>query len=962
MAFSNIPADHSFQIRIEGESIILRFTRTSTSTGTVSWNIPIPDGDCSDDAVRAYDGIVVTLDTVHVTVENRPVDGTIYTGDPTADTNLHAGDKIGTALVIGALYGDKTTISFDVTGLQPNTPYYVQGYAVDAQYRYHTEGVHAYSLNYGDKEGEDLPARQTVELNDSGVLLTDGTGLTSTTSYQFKIKINGTEYTATINGANAPTYNTLINSINTKFKLLLNPLTSPVPLGAGIYYWDGTTLFQWDGFTNVPVANTIVDQFDPAMITPGEYWYNPSTNQLSLATGSPANWLLTPFIDYYQDPAKPSCNDFWINAANGYVWGGTTWCQLTTYSQVNNPCLGASIACGTYWYDSTNLVLYKWNVDTQDWVQTFAILWDEDPNNLSPLTYWFDNVNNKLFQRTGSPLTWNEVPVTISSTEPTLLIAGSLWFDPDTEELFEATGGSPEFNELDVLVWPEDPTDRESCDLWWNSVTDKLNVWNVVDSTWEIIADSMFIQESADPRTCPSITVNSLWFKTDTEELFQFDGTQWLPITTFLNQTTDPTDPNIGDVWHDTTNDVWASWNGTAWISFIPIISNVDPQAIPNGVFWFDTSLNILYQRNGGMWVPVSYVQASPEPAIGTTWFNPNTNELKEWNGTTWVTSTPAAIVELDSNGNLKFTTGKTGSSATIKLTDITLFDGLTASAVIGAAIDGSDGTEAHPSYALLGIGTDGTVDERRDMIYSLKAQLGYPVVDVELTDYQLDTAVTEAIESFRKRSGAAYRRAFFLLDLVPRRQQYLLTNKRIGYNKIVTITGVYRMTSAFLSSAHGSGVFGQVVLQHLYNMGTYDLTSFHLVSQYVEQLEHLFASRIVFNWYEAQRILFIEQAVTRQERVLLDVAVERTEQDLLKDRWTKSWISRRAEAEMLIYLSRIRGKYSTLPGAGGGVALNAADLYSQAQEQIDHCHQQLDDYIANMPEEYGMGAHFVMG
>ncbi|GAG61428.1 unnamed protein product, partial [marine sediment metagenome] len=242
----------------------------------------------------------------------------------------------------------------------------------------------------------------------------------------------------------------------------------------------------------------------------------------------------------------------------------------------------------------------------------------------------------------------------------------------------------------------------------------------------------------------------------------------------------------------------------------------------------------------------------------------------------------------------------------------------------------GIDGVIGTSTYDLIDVGDDGTPDERRELMDSIRRQLGHPVVTVELTTYQLDTAVTAALESLRKRSSIAYRRGFFFLDVNAYSQEYLLTDQTRGYHTIVDITSCHRFTSAFLSSAHGSGVYGQVVLQHLYNMGTYDLTSYFLISQYVEQLEHLFATRLVYHWMETERKLWIHQVFTRQERLLLDCAVERPEQDLLKDRWCKSWIERYALSEARLMLSEIRGKYSTLPGAGGGVSLNASELINR--------------------------------
>ncbi|PJF38002.1 MAG: hypothetical protein CUN55_19220, partial [Phototrophicales bacterium] len=141
-----------------------------------------------------------------------------------------------------------------------------------------------------------------------------------------------------------------------------------------------------------------------------------------------------------------------------------------------------------------------------------------------------------------------------------------------------------------------------------------------------------------------------------------------------------------------------------------------------------------------------------------------------------------------------------------------------------------------------------------------------------------------------------------------------------------------------------------------------YDLTSFHLVSQYVEQLEHLFATRLTFSWHENTRTLHLNNAFTRPERVLMDTMIERTEQDLMTDRITKRWIERWALHEAMLMLAQIRGKYSTLPGAGGGISLNAADLQSQAMQLREELLAELEDYVADTPEDVGMHSTFILG
>ena len=145
--------------------------------------------------------------------------------------------------------------------------------------------------------------------------------------------------------------------------------------------------------------------------------------------------------------------------------------------------------------------------------------------------------------------------------------------------------------------------------------------------------------------------------------------------------------------------------------------------------------------------------------------------------------------------------------------------------------------------------------------------------------------------------------------------------------------------------------------------MGNFDILTYHLQAEYIKTLEIMFAGRVTFTWDEHKRELFLHNRFPFAERVvLLDTMVERTEQDIINDRWTKEWIRRFSTAKCKEMLSQIRGKFSTLPGAGGSVTLNASDLSIQAATEIQACYQEIDDFVVDLPETLGYSSSFVFG
>lgn len=985
-----------YQIKIEGEKISLKFNKTSPTTGRISWNIPTPSVGC-DTENQAYNGLILTLDNSPMTASSVPADGKVYSADPTADRDLHAGDKIGTALVVGALYDDKTTTFIDVTGLSPSVPYYVSGYAVDLQNRYHTEGTHAYSLPYGEDEGKKTPGYQLVQLGYNGkqslfdVLLYEGhssgvrggesTGLEVGINYTFDIGLNGEDkQTITINGTDAQTYNDLINALNEQFKKLGNPPEVAGYPNQNSYFFDPMSqkLYLFDGqqHNEVPV---IVEGTDPSIATNGDLWFDGVLlYQYNTTTTS---WELPAFFDYHKNPSNLDGNDFWFDGTQGYVWQGNTWCEKPTFNQALDPSLGLVPPHGSFWYDQTTQILYEWKENdvgcetVGQWTQTNAFYTSFDPSLLTQGDYWFNDETSILYVLDNTS-TWTQVTETVyvQEDEPTSPNADEFWFVPSTEQLSQrdptnTSWISPPLNQIttstaQVIVWHEDPLDRDSCDLWWNSSTNELFIWNSVSSSWVLV--STFYQAPTDPTTAPTLEKCTLW-RDSSEDMYSWDGSEWIKVTyiDYLNDVTNLGTSPTDDFWRDSVNDLWYKWDGTQWLQVFPTFSATDPYLLPVGSFWYNTTNNTLQQvvSIGPItWSPIIFSTTSFTPAVGFTFCNILTGELLMWNGTSYELEELLVTAGLTDNGDLVLIGREVGSGSIVCVEDIDLFGNLNTVANVNDPSEGTDPVSSVPSYVQPGVGDDGSPDERRELIYSLRAQLGEPVISVELTNYQMDTAVTSAIESLRKRSAVAYKRAFFFLDIQPLEQIYRLTNERVGFHKIVNITAAYRYQSSYLGNATGQGAYGQAMLQHLYQMGSFDLVSYHLVSEYVELMNHMFGAYLNFNWDEDTRLLQFHQTFGSHERILLDATIERTDQQLLKDRYCKTWIERYALGTAQLMLAEIRGKYGALPGAGGGVVLNAQELRADGQRNIQECYEQIENFVVNDIENHGYETTFIMG
>lgn len=972
--FSTSPfGDTPNQLLNEAQNITLSRFNVGSNQVKLTWNIPDAYADNCVDGRRAYDGLIITAANHTFNPAEAPTSGQRYNSDNTIDENLHVGDRIGNALVVGTFYGDVTTVELLVNDVDFSKPVYFSAFAVSKELEYHSYGVHSYSLPYNlNIQSEEKAGYQEVKIGYqssvspfdinqflgtfSGIRGGDLTGLDPLETYTFKIKTDEFEECTEVSilGSDTLTYDDLIVAINIQLEQLHATTISPIPPNASTYFFDQTKqkLFLFDGINNNEISVTI-ESTDPTIPSLNDIWILPSTNQISMWDGT--NWNVVNPIQYHKSPIETlNSSDYWYDGTDVYKWEGNTWCKRSL--NLTDIAATPSLPGGTYWYNTSTQLLNKL-MDTGCFEPTNVIMTNVDPNALPNGYFWYDDVNEVVFEYDSALSVWNvNTTVNVRSDVPSLPADGYIWYNPTTDELTQWSSASSEWIILDnIIAWHEDPTDRDSCDLWWDSNIDQLFVWDIVNGNWLLV--NSFIQTDIDPTVAPIVPRGELWL--DGTNIKEWDGVYWNDVT-YINSSYDPTSPITNEVW--ITNGTVYIFNGVTWDIAEPKESEFNPYTPNAGDFWLNDTNNTLNSWNGLNWTNVLFTSTDPTPQNGFEYFDTTLMQLLVWSDNQYVRATAFAVAAISENGNIVFVSRNKGTGSYVVLDDAMIFDNTTETILLGEPKEGEDSISNEPSFSEMGVGTDGSPEQRRELIDTIRAQLGWPVVDVELTKQQFDLCIDGALESLRKRSSIAYTRGFFFLDIEPGVQIYELKNRRVGYNKIVDVLSAYRVQSSFLGTATGQGAYGQAMLQHLYQMGSFDLVSYHIVSEYVEMMNQMFAAYLTYNWNEKTRKLSFFQTFGAYERVLIDCSVERTEQDLIADRMTKSWIERYAMGSAKLLLAQIRGKHASLPGAGGGVSLNAQELQVQGEQDIELCYQQIEDYLVNDPETWGYESSFLLG
>lgn len=434
-----------------------------------------------------------------------------------------------------------------------------------------------------------------------------------------------------------------------------------------------------------------------------------------------------------------------------------------------------------------------------------------------------------------------------------------------------------------------------------------------------------------------------------------------------------PTDPVQGTVYHDQQLNLVQYWTGSSWIptrADAILTGKQNPgvagQAyilggtvlkIFDGVKWVSgTPANVQFRAPSGF-IPLGRVGAvtrlETAPILGDFCWNYTTQRAQYWDGSDWII--PNSTNSLFNTGSALIPTminpmsieplefpnpvlGQLFYNTSTKSLDV--FNGVTWK-------QANTDQQGVTSTDKISVGNDGSYDERVRLINVLKAQLGWPQTCVELKEEQFNVAIDNALDNYRMWCAGGYRTAYIMYPILQDQQTYYLNSQVDKTDHIVDVVQIHRLNVLGIQAVAGNdAIWSSGILTSYYSAVTVDILSMHLISSLSEEFERLFAGNLTFLWDEPSRELFITRKVSRWEKVILECTMERTEQELLIDRWSKQFIQNWALAECKYQMGMIRSKYSSgTPGAAGTITLNGELLISEARQDMVELKQSAIDF-----------------
>ena len=210
--------------------------------------------------------------------------------------------------------------------------------------------------------------------------------------------------------------------------------------------------------------------------------------------------------------------------------------------------------------------------------------------------------------------------------------------------------------------------------------------------------------------------------------------------------------------------------------------------------------------------------------------------------------------------------------------------------------------------------------------------KLGAPVIDINVSDEQIDDRVDEAIDFWRDYH-------FNGSQLVYMKHQITQTDKDNGYitlpTTILGISGIFNMQS---SISTGGGIFNvqyQFVLNNLEDITGYNITNYFMSMQHLEFLQEMLVGRPMIRYNKHVNKLWIDsgsESIAVGEYIIIeayDVIDGSTYGDVWSDRFLQNYAAALVKEQWGSNLTKFTGMQLV-----GGVSFNGEQILSDAREE----------------------------
>ena len=222
-------------------------------------------------------------------------------------------------------------------------------------------------------------------------------------------------------------------------------------------------------------------------------------------------------------------------------------------------------------------------------------------------------------------------------------------------------------------------------------------------------------------------------------------------------------------------------------------------------------------------------------------------------------------------------------------------------------------------------------IDRESFKEYCLR-KIGAPVIEINVSDEQVEDRIDEAISFFRDYHYDGSQLVYL---------KHELTEEELDQGWIPVpsrLLGVTRIFDLASSISTGSGMFNvtyQFVLHNLEDITKYDVTNYYMAMQHLEFIQEVLVGKPLVRYNRHVDKLYIDMRMKRLKPgnfVIIeayDIVDEDVYADFWKDRWLQNYAATLIKEQWGFNLTKFEGMQLV-----GGVTFNGAQILSDAREE----------------------------
>jgi hypothetical protein len=254
------------------------------------------------------------------------------------------------------------------------------------------------------------------------------------------------------------------------------------------------------------------------------------------------------------------------------------------------------------------------------------------------------------------------------------------------------------------------------------------------------------------------------------------------------------------------------------------------------------------------------------------------------------------------------------------------------------------------------------SVNSRQALIDYCLRRLGFPVIEINIDQDQIDDRIDDAIQYWQDYHFDGLQKVYYIKTITQTdiTNKYVnLSNVRDAANNTLDIVGVTRLFPINDSQAtiNMFDLRYQLRLNELYDFTSASYVNYTLTQQHLRSLELLFTGEVPIRFQRHMQRLFIDWAWGASEApagaIMVIECYANIDASVYNRVWNDMWVKNYATALIKRSWGNNLKKFSGLQ-LPGGVTLNGDKIYEEAIDEISKLEEQMESH-------YGAPLEFMM-